>query len=855
MTLSEEIKGKKEEHKERKATANSDLGYQLYIQETNNALINEITKVLTPGTVKSRRSSKAFNLKSSLEFTTNAHIELAGHMAKLFISFKIKPELIKKVNFFMRWGSYEERPEDWVDVKILQSEITEDKEGHYTICKVFAAERRGSYGATVYATNRSRTQFAWQGNGNKDDAKFNVATDSEELQNRLLDSRLKHQRKISRLMFKAIDSYDSFERTVDELAQTEYAGDLATLLYERTKCSQRLRRKLSEHYRSAKEQIRLLSDDDERDAATSLRHILNNLGVGEVVFVSPEGPHAMLGGLAQVMEGAMASFSQNSIPVTLISPMYEQPQGSKHCSAEELIERGITINGQTLPLKRVGEVDISFGPTFVQGTTHWSQHAYTDRAAVYVAETDNMRIVLLRNGRYADYLYPNVFPDEALRRSIFLSRGALEVLKNPLFGIHPQLILSNDWHCALVPVLHKLDLRYSVNPNLKDARTIHLIHNCGRDYHGLIPAQHNRQDLFPMLELEGLHFGGLADPHLPNTMNLTAGAISHLNGALITVSKPYARQLLSVEGGEGLNHLVEKHRGAVFGISNGIDQVAIREKVIKIGEQARSELNDTSLVEKGSCRDSYLANLPKYKSAIKEVLQRKLGLHQDRGRILISIVGRMAEQKGIQLLSGCGEGENISVMESVLCRYPEVQFVVAGPALNGDRASEQFRHMVEHLSWRYPGRIVGIFDFVPHDFALEIFAASDLYLMPSRYEPGGITQLEALCCGALVIARDVGGLSSTLRGLDRVDGEPNSFLFDEFSSTAVRNTTCWAIDNLHYDEHRLWLMQNGAGAQHDWNDRVGEYLAVFQYINGVLDDSCSFKHLEARIKTAQNIRA
>ncbi|MDC0357972.1 glycogen/starch synthase [Oligoflexia bacterium] len=850
MSVSEVVK-KKAVATKLPSRAHSDPDYQIYLKESNRVLITEISHTLK----KRVTTTRLVKLKDSLRFLCKPHVEVASHLAKFFITFELNADVLKRTRFFVRWGSYDDIPEHWVDVKVKPTEIIENDDGTCTICKIFAAERRGHYGATLYATNRSKTQVIWQGNGNKDDAKFWIDSDSEELQRRVLETRERSCRKAGRVLFKQLVNYEDFEESQRKCISNGCSHDLSRILFQRSRKVKKLRNLLSEYHDRAETRYHESCEEQGCGGTSCLRHILSNLGVGEVVFVSPEGPHAMLGGLARVMQGLLESFSQNGVPVTLISPLYEFEQGSKHRSAEQILRDGIELNGQTFTVTRAGEIDIPFGPTYAQGTPHWVQQAHEVKVTVYTAEVGNIRLVLLRHERYANCLYADVYPDEQLRRSIFLSRGALEVIKNPLFGIHPQLIISNDWHSALVPVFHKLDLRYSANENLRDSRTIHIIHNCGRDYHGLIPAQYDKQDLYPMLELEAFHFGGLADPHLANMMNLTAGAICHLNGALLAVSKPYAQQLLSWEGGEGLNHLLESQKSAVFGISNGVDQKGLRKTVIQIGEQARAELGKSSLEGQNGCKDPYVAHLPQYKQATKLLLQRKLGLEQNGDKVLVSLVGRVAEQKGIQLLSDCGEGEGICAMESILCRYPEVQFVVAGPTVKGDKVSERFRALVERLSWKYGGRVAGLYDFVAHQFAIEIFTASDLYLMPSRYEPGGITQLEALACGAVVIARDVGGLSATLRGVDRVADGENSFLFDDFSSTALRNTVCWAIESMRNEERRLELIRNGASSQHDWNDRVPQYLSVFQYINGVLDEGNHYQHLADRAAMIDDLRA
>ncbi|NLF24097.1 MAG: glycogen synthase [Deltaproteobacteria bacterium] len=250
--------------------------------------------------------------------------------------------------------------------------------------------------------------------------------------------------------------------------------------------------------------------------------------------------------------------------------------------------------------------------------------------------------------------------------------------------------------------------------------------------------------------------------------------------------------------------------------------------------------------------NTFVSQLPTYKSATKAVLQRDLGLDQDPQRILISFVGRLAEQKGLQLLTGFAAGDGVSVMESILLRYPQVQFVVAGPQV--DSLSRQFRGLVEYLCWKHRGRVAGIYNFIPHEYALEIFTASDFYLMPSRFEPGGLTQLEALSCGSLVIARNVGGLSATLCHVDDPSGKGNSFLFNDYTTTALRDTICWAIDSTRDEKYRRKLINRAARCEHDWENRVPQYVALFQHIAGVLDGEHPYDHLSKRVPILECLR-
>ena len=795
-------------------------------------------------------------LAEAFRFEDHGHVDISGNGATYYINFFIDKDILEKTELTIRYGSYDDIPENWEDLSVAAEEIVTLEEGHYYIKKQLPSLRRGWYGATCYARDQRDGKEIWQGNGFTHDAKFRINEDGVGLYNRMHAERERSFFDAKQLVIRQIHNYRQLENQIYDLHQNGSCRDLNRILFEATKDNEKLRESLGRVFDEAmKRKSAAVSGSKDAERADILASAINNIGVGEIVLVSPEGPQATFGGIAQVMDGFLKAFSDAKLPVTFIGPLYEQAQGNKHADARTTLRQGISINGEMVRPKYAGEVDIPFGPTYRANTTQWAQQPHTVKANVYIAENGLVRVVLLRHARFADRLYPRAMGDEQLRRAIFLCRGAIEVMKNPTYGIKPQLILSNDWIGALVPVLLKLDERYSRSEVFKDCRTIHLIHNCGRDYHGRFPNHHDNQNLFPMLELNPVHCEGLMDPNQRNFFNMTAAAIFHLNGAVVAVSKPYAQQLLTNEGSDGISNVIWRHRDALFGISNGVDQKDLRQTVSRIGEGARQDMGMGRTKEDANDCRNYFEQLISYKDAAKLRLQKNFGLQQDSNKIVLSLVGRLVEQKGIQLLMGNGAGDNCSVMEYVLRRFGDVQIVVAGPRVDGDEYSGRFCGMVDHLRRCFGGRVVGIFDFVPHDFAMEVFTASDFALMPSRFEPGGLTQLEALAAGALVVARNVGGISATLKRFDDNTGTGNGFLFDDYSSTALRNTICWAIDRTRSLDFRRSLMMEAARAEHDWGHRIPQYLAVFQHIGGVLAEDKQYPFLKERVDVLNSVRA
>jgi starch synthase len=426
-------------------------------------------------------------------------------------------------------------------------------------------------------------------------------------------------------------------------------------------------------------------------------------------------------------------------------------------------------------------------------------------------------LFLLSNASVFDRLYQPVFCDEQLRRAIALSRGALELLVDPQFGIRPSILVSNDWMTATIPPLMALDPRYRDNTRLSTCKTIHMIHNGGADYHGRLPTHVNDEDLWPLLGLAPEHFFGFRDPFNSELLNVTTAAAHHASGAILTVSQRYAEELTTPGCGDGLGFILSEKKERVFGISNAILHSQVETFLCRL-----ANLSDPTF---GSLHD-----LVDGKLRVRSLLQEKFGLRSDPHAKLLSVVGRLAEQKGLKLLSGIVSTSGNSVLEEILVQNPEAQIIVAGPSTEGDREAHYLMDCLSYLTRRYPGRISAYLDYVPHAEALQIIFGSTFFLMPSRFEPGGITQLEALAAGTLVIGRRTGGIAATIENYCEQGCSGNGFLCDDFDPTAFFNTAQWAFKSIRSADTYRKLVANCTQARHNWSDRLPMYRALFQHI-------------------------
>lgn len=792
-------------------------------------------------------------LLRQIRIVSKPSIEVRGDSAHLQLKITVDPELAERMTFVVHWGSYQRGSGPWVDEEVSAAERQIAGTGEISLRKLLTPEQPGFYGATIFfelGGERRRISLSELGFG---DVTFNVEREEGDIQLHTRREALVEQKELEALLLRSLASFDLFVRAVNQLAKDHTIRGLGFYLFTASNRDSGLRRLLGDYYQRA---IIELGSGPSPQRARRLKTVLavmQNLGIGEIVFVAPEGPHAIAGGLAQVVVGLPSALSRFGIATTVITPLYEESQGNKHRSAEEVIRTGIYLSGERVALTYLGEVKIPIGPTYASGTADVRSRPRIVVAQVYEARRDRERIIFLRHPRLADRLYSAVDAADQLRRAVFLSRGSLEVMRAPRFGVAPHIIVTNDWVSALVPPLLRCDPRYSRDVRLRKVETLHVLHNCGRDYQGRFYTNQFGEDLWPIIGLSGEHYFGLSDPQDRSHLNLTAGAVYHSQKGILAVSRPYAQQLMTDEGGEGLDPLFRAKRDVLFGISNGVDLQALRRTFLELGERAEAALNGDAPRRRARSRD-LIDKLVHQKQVTKSLVQRRLGLAVDDGAVLISLVGRLAEQKGIQLLTGRIGATGVSLLETILRRHPDVQFLVGGPPSHGDPAMEDLAHVVKQLEERLPARIRGVFSFIPHQEALELTLASDLFLMPSRYEPGGITQLEALSCGTPVIARRVGGIAATLLDYSVELDRGNSFLFYEYSSSALFAVMERALGVMSDATRRRALIAQSIRAENDWSHRVPRYLTVFQQVAGVLDQRRSYPYLASRHHLLHSVR-
>lgn len=375
-----------------------------------------------------------------------------------------------------------------------------------------------------------------------------------------------------------------------------------------------------------------------------------------------------------------------------------------------------------------------------------------------------------RHGLYGHY-------DDA-ERFAFFSRAALEML--PYIDFRPDIIHANDWQTALVPVYYSIF--YSNADWFRGIKTVLTIHNI--QYQGKYGEELIEDVLgIPKSSLSVLQFG--------DGINFLKGAIECAN-RVTTVSPTYAEEILDPWYSCGLDSILRERRWKLAGILNGIDTGSY------------DPATDPDLYA------NYSADDPAGKAVNKEELFRRLNLAPG-GRVpLIGMVTRMVSHKGLDL-----------VRESLdtLLGTTDCRFVILG---SGDWEYETF---FRELQGRFPGRVCACFGFVP-ELSRKVYAASDIFLMPSRSEPCGLSQMIALRYGAVPVVRETGGLKDSVR--DSGDGEGNGFTFRNYDAADLLRAVGRAVQGYLDPEGWAVLTKRAMECDFSWGHSANEYIRLYR---------------------------
>ncbi|GAA0379458.1 glycogen synthase GlgA [Paenibacillus motobuensis] len=377
------------------------------------------------------------------------------------------------------------------------------------------------------------------------------------------------------------------------------------------------------------------------------------------------------------------------------------------------------------------------------------------------------------------------YPDDG-ERFAFLNRAVLDML--PLIEFLPDILHCHDWHTAMIPLL--LKEHYRTNKAYGHIRTVYTIHNLL--YQGIFPWE----VLNDLLGLPDYYFTADAVEYYGNVSFMKAGLV--FADHVTTVSPTYAAEIRTPYYGYGMDGLLRSLGDRLSGIVNGIDA------------KLYNPLTDENIYVK------YRSSLAK-KRQNKLELQQELGLPEQASVPLIGMVTRLVEPKGLDLLT--------RILDEWLSQ-DDVQFVLLGTGDNG--YEEWFREAVR----RHPQKLSAQILFSDR-LSRRIYAGSDLFLMPSRFEPCGISQLLALRYGSIPVVRKTGGLNDTVHAYNEYTGEGNGFTFHDFNAHDLLYTLRRAVS--FYEQPEIWenLVKTAMSGDYSWQQSARQYSEIYDRLKTV----------------------
>ena len=421
-------------------------------------------------------------------------------------------------------------------------------------------------------------------------------------------------------------------------------------------------------------------------------------------------------------------------------------------------------------------------------TNFYMNYLGQDRyVGIFKAEIDGITYYFIDNeyyfsgwSPYGDWLWD-------LQKFCFFEKAALNAL--PVIGFQPDLIHCHDWQTGLVPVY--LKDAYAGGDFYRNIKSIFTIHNL--KFQGVWDVKTVQM----LSELSDYYFTPDKLEAYKNG-NMLKGGLVYAD-AITTVSNTYAEEIKTPFYGEGLDGLLRARANSLRGIVNGIDYSEFDPETDPHIE-ARYNLKD----------------FRKEKKKNKLALQRQLGLPEDEGKFMIGIVSRLTDQKGIDLIQ--------CVMDD-LCQ-DDIQFVVLGTG------EERYENMFRHYDWKYHDKVSAQI-YYSDPLAHRIYAACDAYLMPSLFEPCGLSQLIALRYGAVPIVRETGGLKDTVEPYNEYESTGTGFSFANYNAHEMLSIIRYA-EAVYYNKKREWnkLIDRGMSRDFSWKTSAAKYQELYDWLIG-----------------------
>lgn len=399
---------------------------------------------------------------------------------------------------------------------------------------------------------------------------------------------------------------------------------------------------------------------------------------------------------------------------------------------------------------------------------------------VYKYVHRNVEFYFLDNEDY--FCRDNIYgEDDDCDRFVFFSKACVQLIR--YIDFRCDVIHSNDWHTAMVNIYVK-DFSKG-DPFYESIKTVFTIHNL--KYQGIFSSNSLKQtDLSPMYFSEdGLKYY--------DAINFMKGAIV-FSDAVTTVSKTYADEIQYSFFGEGLDGIIKKYQYKISGITNGIDTTIWNPKTDKL------------------IATNYDLKSIENKIKNKRAIQRMYGL-EEKDVPIFAMVTRLVENKGLELVR--------YIMDEFLTTE-QVQVIILG---TGDYSYEE---MFRYFEWKFPDKLKANI-YYNNEESHKIYAGADFLMMPSIYEPCGISQLIAMRYATLPIVRETGGLKDTVQSYNEFTKEGNGFSFTNINAHDFLYTLRRAI-SFYYKEDFKIIQKNAMNSKNDWEKSASEYIKLYKEI-------------------------
>jgi len=404
---------------------------------------------------------------------------------------------------------------------------------------------------------------------------------------------------------------------------------------------------------------------------------------------------------------------------------------------------------------------------------------------IEMCQQNGVTVYFIDNLYYFDRDYMYGYGDQEVERYAFFSKAVLEAIKH--IDFKPDIIHCHDWQTGLLPFLLKVQYNDEFYANIKTLFTVHNI-----KYQGLF---HKRLlgDILGVGEefytADKLEFNG-------NVNSLKAGLV--YSDMINTVSPSYAQEIQYPHYGEGLDGLLRARSNDLYGVLNGVDY------------ETYNPETDSMIFENYS-KESWIAG----KAANKAKLQKMLGLSVSPEVPIISMISRLVSQKGLDLVA--------RVLNEVL--ELDLQMIVLGAG------ESSYEDMFKYAASQNPEKVsanIGYDDTLAH----RIYAGSDMFLMPSLFEPCGLGQLFALRYGTIPIVRETGGLKDTVKALNEFTDEGNGFSFTNYNAHDMLFTIKRALS--FYSKPDVWsrLVKKAICSDYSWDRSAEKYIEIYNKIIG-----------------------